>query len=517
MRCGPPRTAIYRYDRPSMSQRLRDAPPIPTTQVSPAPVTRRNYVLAFLMITMALAAIEGTIVATAMPSIVATLGGFELYSWVFAAYLLTQAISTPIFGRLADLHGRKPVLLSGIAVFLVASVACGFATSMPMLVGFRLLQGLGAGAIFPIVSTLAADLYEVRERGVVQAYLSSVWGIGAVLGPLLGGALVERAHWAWIFWFNVPFGIIAMLGIRAYLHEQVEPQRSQVDLPSAALMFVAIGSMMLVFTQGATWGLLPSAALLLGSGITGTLFIRRQRTSAEPLISSETWRDRLLLLANVVTFAAGALMIGLITYSPTYVQGVMGYSPTIAGLTLTTMSLGWTLASVAAGRLVVPLGPAATGRIGGVFAAAGGFLYLLLTPERGPWWVAGSSLTVGIGLGFVMTTMIVTIQSSVPWHRRGTATATNMLMRILGNSVGAALLGGILNIALTRYVRDLPGSESVLTRIEGLLTPGTGAQADQGLLDVLASGLHVVYVAVFVIGLSVLVLTWLLPRGRRLE
>ena len=320
-----------------------------------------------------------------------------------------------------------------------------------------------------------------------------------------------------VFWFNVPFGIIAMLGIRAYLHEQIEPQKSNIDFLSAALMFVAIGSMMLVFTQGANWGLLPSAALLFASGITGALFIRRQRTSTEPLISSETWRDRLLLLANVVTFAAGALMIGLITYSPTYVQGVMGYSPTIAGLTLTAMSLGWTLASVAAGRLVVPLGPATTGRIGGAFAAAGGFLYMLLTPERGPWWVAGSSLTVGIGMGFVMTTMIVTIQSSVPWQRRATATATNMLMRILGNSVGAALLGGILNIALTRSVRSLPGSESALSQIERLLTPGSGAQVDQGLLDVLANGLHVVYVAVFVIGVIVLVLSLLLPRGRRLE
>lgn len=499
-----------------MSQQLRDAPPLPTAAPSPAPVTRRNYVLAFLMMTMALAAIEGTIVATAMPSIVATLGGFEFYSWVFAAYLLTQAISTPIFGRLADIHGRKPVLLNGTAVFLAASVACGFATSMPMLVVFRLLQGLGAGAIFPIVSTLAADLYDVRERGVVQAYLSSVWGVGAVLGPLLGGALVERAHWAWIFWFNVPFGIIAMLGIRAYLHEQVEPQRSNVDLRSAALMFVAIGSMMLVFTQGATWGLLPSAALLFISGITGVLFLRRQQTSTEPLISSETWRDRLLLLANVVSFAAGALMIGLITYSPTYVQGVMGYSPTIAGLTLTTMSLGWTVASVVAGRLVVPIGPAATGRIGGAFAAAGGALYLLLTPERGPWWVAGSSLVVGIGLGFVMTTMIVTIQSSVPWQRRGTATATVMLMRILGNSVGAALLGGILNITLTRAARFMPSSDSALEKIEGLLTPGAVTQVDQGLLDLLASGLHVVYTAVFVIGLLVFLLTLLLPRERRL-
>ncbi len=478
---------------------------------------RRGLVLAFLMITAALAAVEGTIVATAMPSIVASLGGFEYYSWVFAAYLLSQAISTPIFGRLADLHGRKPVLLVGISLFLAASVACGFATSMPMLVFFRLLQGFGAGSTMTIVSTLAGDLYEVRERGRVQAYLSSVWGVSAVLGPLLGGALIENAHWSWIFWFNVPIGIIAILGLRAFLHEEVERRDAHLDVTSAGLLFLAIGSVMLVFTQGPSWGWAASAALLALSFGSGWLFFRRQARLDEPLISSETWNDRLLLLANVVTLAAGGLMIGLITYSPTYVQGVMGYSPTIAGLTLTAMSLGWTLASVVAGRLVVPLGPARTGQFGGIFALLGGLMYLLLTPERGPWWVAGGSALVGLAMGFIMTTMIVTIQSSVSWQRRGTATATNMLMRILGNSLGAALLGGVLNVSLSRTVRSLPGGgPDTMARIEELLTPGAAGAADEGLRAVLASGLHTVYVGVFLVGLLVFVLSLLLPRGRRL-
>jgi len=478
---------------------------------------RRGVVLAFLMLTAALAAVEGTIVATAMPSVVASLGGFEYYSWVFAAYLLSQAVATPIFGRLADLYGRKPVLLWGIGAFLAASVACGFATSMPMLVAFRLLQGLGAGSTMTIVSTLAGDLYDVHERGRVQAYLSSVWGVSAVLGPLLGGALVERAHWAWVFWFNVPIGIVAILGLRAFLHERVQRREAQLDLASAGLLFLAIGSVMLVFTQGADWGALPAGALLALGLATGTLFFRRQVRVTEPLISSETWNDRLLLLANVLTFAAGGLMIGLITYSPTYVQGVMGYSPTVAGLTLTAMSLGWTLASVAAGRLVVPLGPALTGRLGGAFALLGGLLYLLLTPARGPWWVALASLVVGFGMGFIMTTTIVTIQSSVAWQRRGTATATNMLMRILGNSVGAALLGGVLNLALGRAARALPGGGAdALARIEASLTPGAGATVDETLLQLLAGGLHAVYVGVFVIGLLVFLLSLLLPRGRRL-
>jgi len=471
--------------------------------------------MGFLMLTMSLASIEGTIVATAMPSIVASVGGFEYYAWVFAAFLLAQATSTPLYGRLADVHGRKPVLLVGITVFLVGSALCGFATTMPMLVVFRLIQGLGAGAVYPTVSTLAGDLYDVKERGKAQGYLSSVWGVSAVLGPLLGGALVENAHWAWVFWFNIPFGIAAMVGLSLFLHETIERTDQRLDSTSAVLMFLAIGSFMLLLTQGPQWGLVPAVALAALSLWTGVVFVRRQLGSATPLIGIDLWRDKLIRLADAATFSGGMLMIGLITYSPTYVQGVMGYSPTVAGLTLTTMSVGWTLASLVAGRLIVPLGPARAGRIGGVSAALGGFLYLLLTPERGPWWVAFSSLAVGVGLGFIMTTMIVTIQSSVAWSRRGAATAANMLMRLLGNSVGAAALGAVLNLSLARSAAG--GDNDVLQQVQALLEPGGNPAAiDAGTLAILASSLHTVYVGVFVISAGVCLLTWLLPRDRRL-
>lgn len=484
------------------------------TAVAAAKTQRRGVVMGFLMLTMSLAAIEGTIVATAMPSIVASVGGFEYYAWVFAAFLLAQATSTPLYGRLSDMYGRKPVLMVGIVIFLLASLLCGLATTMPVLVAFRLLQGFGAGAIYPTVSTLVGDLYEVRERGRAQGYLSSVWGVSAVAGPLLGGALVERAHWAWVFWFNIPFGLSALAGLGLFLHETVERGERRLDLVSAMQMFVAIGSLLLL-TQGPSWGSAASLALGLVALVVGALFVRRQVRSSAPLVGVDLWRDPLIMLADVATFAGGMLMIGLITYSPTYVQGVMGYSPTVAGLALTAMSLGWPLASFVAGRLVAPLGPALVARIGGGAAACGGFLYLLLTPERGPWWVAFSSLAVGVGLGFIMTTMVVTIQSSVPWARRGGATATNMLMRLLGNSVGAALLGAVLNVALSRAAT---GSEAkVLEQVQAVLDPaGPQAAGDARTLELLASSLHVVYVGVFVIGALVCLLTWLLPRGRRL-
>ncbi|MFO7546598.1 MAG: MDR family MFS transporter [Trueperaceae bacterium] len=520
----------------------------------PAPVTRRAFVLACLVLAMGLAAVEGTIVATAMPSIVAGLGGFEYYAWVFSAFLLAQAVSTPIFGRVADVYGRKPVLIWGLVAFLAASIACGFATSMPLLVAFRLFQGLGAGAIYPMVSTLAGDLYDVHERGRVQGYLASVWGISAVVGPVIGGALIAGPGWPWIFWFSVPLGIVAIFGLRAYLHESTDTRERSIDLTGAALFFVALSVGMLVLTQGPSWGLATSAVLVAVAVAFALAFSRRQRVAPEPLIGFDLWRDPLILVANVATFAAGLLMIGLVTYSPTYVQGVMGYSPTVAGLTLTAMSLGWPLASTLAGRLLVPWGPAWTARVGGAAALVGGVFYLLLAPERGPWWVAAGSFFVGAGMGFINTTMIVTIQTIVPWERRGVGTATNMLMRILGNAVGAAMLGGILNVALVRGVRSLDaaaggvsaaaGTEpadvsTALRRIEQLMTRGEvgagvdgaaavgaaapgmgstlGASAlDTELLPVLVAGLHTVYVAVFIAAVLVFVLTWSLPRGRRL-
>ncbi len=471
--------------------------------------------MAFLMLAMSLAAIEGTIVATAMPSIVASVGGFEYYAWVFAAFLLAQATSTPLYGRLADAHGRKPILLLGIAVFMLGSGLCGFATTMPLLIAFRVLQGFGAGAVYPMVTTLVGDLYEVRDRGKAQAYLSSVWGVSAIAGPLLGGALVQHAHWGWVFWFNVPFGLAAILGLGAYLRESVRRTESRIDVGSAALMFVAIGGLMLFLTQGALWGTAAAVTLVAIAGAAGAGFVRRQLRSGAPLIGFDLWRDPLILLADATTFMGGMLMIGLITYSPTYVQGVMGYSPTVAGLALTAMSVGWPLASAVAGRLVVPFGPANTARVGGIAALIGGAMYMMVTPERGPWWVAASSLAVGVGLGFIMTTTIVTIQSSVGWQRRGSATAGNMLMRLLGNSVGAAVLGAVLNFALVR--RSTGTGQDVVEAVQALLEPGASRlAAEPATLDLLASSLHVVYVGVFVIAVLICLLSWSIPRGRRL-
>jgi multidrug resistance protein len=488
--------------------------------------TRRGLVLAFLMTTMALGSIEGTIVATAMPSIVATLGGFELYSWVFASYLLTQAVFTPISGAVADRVGRKPVLMVSVVLFLAASVACGLAGSMRELIAFRFLQGVGAAGFSTMVVTLAGDLYTVRERGRIQAYLASVWGVSSVLGPLLGGLIVANVDWAWVFWFNVPFGLVAVVGIGRFLRERVARAGAKVDIPGSLLLLVSVSGLMVLLNMGGRlepslrW---PLLALTVAASVVLGLYLRRRQGGVLPV---DLWRDRLILLANLSAFVAGVVMISVISYAPPYVQGVMGYAPLVAGFALSTMSIGWPIASSLTGRVLIPLGPANTARLGAAAGVLGGLLYLFLRPERGPVWVGVASFCIGLAMGAINTASIVTIQASVSWDRRGSATAANLLMRLVGNSVGAALLGGVLNAAVIAGIARAGAQDTLdLASVESLLNPAEAAvngtalapAAERLLQSVLAGGIERVFDVTAVGTLLLFGMTLLWPRSRRLE
>lgn len=478
--------------------------------------THRPLVLGAMVLAMFLAAIEGTIVATAMPSIAAKLGGFSLYGWVFSAYLLMQAVTTPIFGKLADLYGRKPVFMAGISIFMAGSVLCGFVDSMGMLVAFRLLQGVGAGAVLPISATLAGDLYSLEERGRVQGYLASVWGVSSIVGPLAGGLIVQGADWRWIFWLNVPFGLLAILLIARFLHEQVEHRERSIDFAGAALLLAGLSALMLALTQGESWGAGPAGALVAVAAVALPLFLRQQRRAPDPMMHLELWGNRIIRTGNVAIFLAGIGMIGVISYLPAYVQGVLGYSALVAGFTLSSMSIGWPISSVAAGRLFRRLGVRALVRAGGLAATAGTLLIALLA-GRGPLAAGVGAFVLGVGLGLLNTTFIVAIQSSVPWAQRGVATASNMLMRNLGNAVGAALLGGLLNFRLTRSLEQegLAGRVSLDSVRELVGGSGHGGRLDAGVLALLrdgfSEGLHLVFWAVFLFTAATLLVSWRIP------
>ncbi|MFI4981395.1 MAG: MFS transporter, partial [Nevskiales bacterium] len=317
------------------------------------PQIRRPLVLIACMLAMFMAAIEATIVATAMPTIVAQLGGFMLFSWVFAAYLLAQAVTIPIYGRLADLFGRKRIFYFGAGLFLLGSTLCGFASSMLMLVGFRALQGLGAGAIVPVASTIIGDVYSPAERARMQGWLSSVWGASAIVGPLLGAFIVEHLSWSLIFWINLPIGIGAIAILAIFLHERLNPRQHQIDYGGSALLMLGVGAIMMVVVQAESLGRSVIAALLIAGTLALILLVVNERRSREPIVPFRLLSNRIIAAGNLGGLAIGALLTCVVGFLPTYVQGAMGRSPTTTGIVIAVLSVVWALASVVAGRLMV--------------------------------------------------------------------------------------------------------------------------------------------------------------------
>ncbi|HLQ96957.1 MAG TPA: MDR family MFS transporter [Pseudogracilibacillus sp.] len=487
--------------------------------------TNRPLVLTSLIIAMFMAAIEGTIVATAMPSIVGDLGGFSLYSWVFSSFLLMNAVTTMIYGKLSDLFGRKPIFMIGVIIFLIGSILSGFATSMIMLIVFRFVQGLGAGAVQPIAMTIVGDMYTVKERAKIQGYLSSVWGISAIIGPLAGGFIVRYSDWAWIFWMNIPLGIIGMIGVGFFLHESLEKTERSVDYAGAGLFFIAISSLMLLFIEsgeGWKWVSLPSLALLALFIVGMTSFIWWQTKAKSPMMPLHLWKDRLIAFANLATLTSGAIMIGLSSFLPTYVQGVMGETAVVAGFTLTMMSVGWPLASTFAGYIFLKIGYRMTALLGGISLFTGSLFFITMDVAKGPVWAGIGSFVIGLGMGLTATTFIVAIQNHVDWKTRGVATASNMFMRMIGSSLGAALLGGVLNTQLNRYLGNEDselGQELSANSANTVLDSSVTSNMSEEALDLLKEGLdmalHGVYWGIFVFAVITLVLTIFLPKMKK--
>ena len=463
------------------------------------------------MMAMFMAAIESTIVATAMPTIVAELGGFQLFSWVFGIYLLTQAVTIPIYGRLADLHGRKRVFAAGAALFLVGSALCGLAWNMIALISFRALQGVGAGAIMPIATTIVADIYAPADRARMQGYLSSVWGVSAIIGPVLGAFIVEHLSWSIIFWINMPIGAAAIAMIMIFLREHLAPRRHTIDYRGSLLLMAGSGALMLALTQATV--LSPSLLLSLLAVAAAALggLVLNERRSAEPMLRLDLWRNRIIAAGNLGAVAIGAVMMGITAFLPAYVQGAMGRSPVVAGFALTAMSIGWSTASTAAGRVMLRSSYRQTAILGALSLIAGDGVLIVLQPSFGPVWAGAGAFLIGIGMGLCNTTFLVSIQGSVGWSERATATSSMLFMRMVGQSVGVAAFGAVFNFVL---FRQMPDAAAVVDRLmEPGLRRGLDAQAAARLADRMADALHDVYLIGGGVAVIALILTLSFPAG----
>jgi EmrB/QacA subfamily drug resistance transporter len=477
--------------------------------VTRAPAARRRLVLAACLMATFMAAVESTIVATAMPTIVADLGGFSLFSWVFAVYLLTQAVAIPVYGRLADNYGRKKVFYAGAGLFLVGSTLCGFAHGMVSLILFRALQGFGAGGVQPIATTILGDIYSPTERAHVQGLVSSVFGVAAVLGPSLGAFLVEQVSWQLVFWVNLPIGVAAIAMVAAFLDETVEHRRHRIDVLGSLLLMVGVGALMLVLVQGGSLPRAATAAIGVAAIVVLAMLAVHERSAPEPMLPLELWRNRIILLGSVGGAMIAAVMIGVSAFLPTYVQGAMGRSATMGGLVLGMMSVSWAIASFYGGRLMVRTTYRLTAVLGTVALIVGSAVLIALTPERGVIWAGTGSLVIGIGMGLCNTTFIVSIQAAVPWHQRGAATSSCMFLRFVGQAIGAAAFGAVLNLTM---LRDAPEAAAMVDRLLDPAQRGELAAAELArLIDVVALALHNTYLLAGVLSVVALALAAMLP------
>lgn len=474
-------------------------------------VCRPHWVLAACMLSMFMAAIEVTIVATAMPTIVTELGGFSQFGWVFSIYLLTQAVTVPIYGRLADMWGRKRIFFIGICLFLLGSVLCGFASSMIWLIVFRAFQGLGAGAIMPLTSTIIADVYPPEKRASVQGWLSSVWGVAAIVGPLSGAWLVQHFNWALIFWVNVPVGIISMLMLAKCFPENRVRTPQRLNLAGSGWLMLTVAGLLTALLQAETlgyWALgLMALALLAG----WRLYIN-ERYSAEPLFPKAIWKTRTLLAGNVGNLLIGAAMMGISAFLPPWIQGVNAGTPLQAGSALAMMSIGWPLASTLSGRVMQRTSYRFTAQVGSLLLIAGTALLLFLHRDSPVWHAGFSAFIIGAGMGMTSTTFLIAVQNTAGFEIRGICTASVMFSRMLGSALGTALMGAVLNYNLQARLPQFsdPVQQVMSSDVRTHIQP---ASLDVMLTEI-AHSLHWVFVVSLVIAVGSLMMSRMVPAQK---
>ena len=492
---------------------------------------RRRLVVGGVMATMFLAAMESTVVATAMPTVIASLGGIRLYSWTFSAFLLTSTVSMPIWGRLADQLGRRPAYLGGLGLFLLGSALAGASRSMEQLIAFRALQGLGAGSLITVGMTIVGDLYGMERRAKMQGYFSSVWAVASLVGPLVGGLLTDRVSWRWVFYVNLPFGLLAAAATAAGLRdERRDRPPASFDLLGMTVFSAAISTFLVGLLEvgaGDPWARFQGVALLALSAALLVLFVVIERRAAAPVIPLHLFRNPIVRAAAVTGLLAGMAMFGAITYVPLYLQAVTGSTATQAGWVLMPFVLGWVAFSVLAAWLALRIGYRRV-VLAGMGALVLAFVLLSGWDESLTRAIAARDITLaGVGMGLSFVPMLIAVQSAVPRSLLGSATSLTTFFRTIGGAVGVAVMGAAMTNRLERELGSVVTTAPdqlreplrwLAAHPDLVVNPITRATVGDDLLGQMRPALAHAIGGVFVVGLVIavvaLISAFLVPAGQ---
>ncbi len=475
----------------------------------------RRQVTAALLVAMIVTAMEQLVVSPAMPTIIAQLKGFEIYPWVISAYLLASTVSTPLYGKLADLFGRKPVLLFGLVVFSIGSMLSGTAQSMGQLIVMRTIQGLGAGAVAPIVLTLLGDLFSLKERARIQGLFSTVWGLSSIAGPLIGGWLTVHLNWRWVFFVSVPFAVLASLMLAFCFHEKTERRTvAPIDWAGAGLLTGGLSALLLIVLDGSSLGLKLDVVLAVLTVGLLVGFVFRELHAEDPILPMDLMIRPTILASVIANFLIGGILYGIETYVPLFMQGVRGGDARQAGQALTPLFLSWAVSVAFAAQAVVRWGFRRGGMFGAGLVVVGvsGLVAGAMLPEWTRLIFTGSLIVIGMGMGPASLSFILAVQHAVSWGQRGVATGAVIFFRTIGGAIGVGILGGALGWELSHLL-----SSAGVTGIDvsAALRPETHNQLPPGSLGLVQSllglSLRDVYVQMLILAVGTMICTAWLP------
>lgn len=478
-------------------------------------MAQRRVVLITLGVMMSLfmASMESTVIATAMPTIVSQLGGLESYSWVFAIYMLTSTTMGPIFGKLSDIYGRRPIYMAAIILFSLGSLLCGFAQSMGQLIAARAVQGIGAGGLMPLAFIIVGDIFTLEQRAKVQGLFSGVWGVSSVVGPLLGGFLVDTIGWHWVFLVNLPPAAIAAALVWTAWQGVERPagKRPAIDYAGAALLTVGVVALLLGLNDlrsPMSWGLLGLAAASLGA----LLWVEGRAES--PILPMRLFRDRMFAVACAHGTLAGLVLFGGMSFIPLFVQGSYGVSATEAGTALTPMLMGWVLTSIVASRLLLRFSYRTLALVGMTSFLGGAILLAFAAAAGGRPVLLVALAMLGSGMGASIPSFLIAVQSSVPRSDMGAATATVQFSRQIGGTIGVAALGVVLSTRLAAHLAE-SGLDPTAVPLDSLLGEGAAATVElgDGLRAALTAAMGDLFMVTLVFAVLAFAATFLAPRG----